>query len=119
GTASAHTQFDYSLPTDGAAVGRPVTEITVAFTEPVTLVGNGFTVFDPQENIVEPFAVTDDDMVFRLQLDPPLAGGEAGVRYEVAAEDGHVLSGGFSFTVSVDAPVTTTSTSTTSSTTTS
>ena len=57
-----------------------------------------------------PFAVTDDDTVFRLQFDPPLAGGDVGVRYNVTAEDGHVLSGSFSFTVSVDAPPPTTTT---------
>jgi copper transport protein len=110
-TATAHTEFDYSLPTDGASVPRPVDEITVAFTLPVTLVGNGFEVLDPQGNVLAPFAVTDDDTVFRLQLDPPIAGGEAAVRYEVRAEDGHVLTGGFRFTI--DAPVPTTSPPTT------
>lgn len=105
-SVSAHTEFDYSLPTEGASVPRPVDEITVAFTLPVTLVGNGFEVLDPQGNVVAPFAVTDDDTVFRLQLDPPIAGGEAAVRYEVRAEDGHVLTGGFRFTI--DAPVPTT-----------
>lgn len=107
----AHTDFDFSLPTDGASVGNPVDEITVAFTLPVTLVGNGFEVLDPQGNIIEPFAVTDDDTVFRLQLDPPLAGGDVGVRYAVRAEDGHELTGAFSFTV--DAPMPTTSPPTT------
>jgi len=105
---AAHTDFDYSLPTEGASVGEPVSEVTVAFTLPVTLVGNGFEVLDPQENLLMPFAVTDDDTVFRLQFDPPLAGGDVGVRYSVTAEDGHVLSGSFSFTVSVDAPPPTT-----------
>ena len=102
--ADAHTDFDYSVPTDGASVGEPVSEITVAFTQPVTLVGNGFEVFDPQQNVLQPFAVTDDDAVFRLQFDPPLAGGPVGVKYSVTAADGHVLSGSFSFTVSVDLP---------------
>lgn len=106
GFAGAHTDFDYSLPTDGASVGMPVDEITVAFTLPVTLVGNGFTVLDPQNNELEPFAVTDDDTVFRLQFDPPLAGGTVAVKYEVRAEDGHVLTGNFVF--AVDAPVPTT-----------
>lgn len=101
--AHAHTDFDYSLPTDGASVGEPVDEITVAFTLPVTLVGNGFEVLDPQNNVLEPFAVTDDDTVFRLQLDPPLAGGTVAVKYEVRAEDGHVLTGNVVF--AVDAPV--------------
>jgi len=102
--ADAHTDFDYSVPTDGASVGEPVSEVTVAFTQPVTLVGNGFEVFDPQQNVLQPFAVTDDDAVFRLQFDPPLAGGPVGVKYSVTAADGHVLTGSFSFTVSVDLP---------------
>ena len=106
--AGAHTDFDYSVPTDGASVGEPVSEVTVAFTQPVTLVGNGFEVFDPQQNVLQPFAVTDDDAVFRLQFDPPLAGGPVGVKYSVTAADGHVLSGSFSFTVSVDLPPPTT-----------
>ena len=109
--AEAHTSFDYSLPTDGASVGEPVDEITVAFTSPVTLVGNGFAVLDPQNNELAPFAVTDDDTVFRLQFDPPLAGGTVAVKYEVRAEDGHVLTGNFVFVV--DAPVPTTTAPTT------
>ena len=110
--ASAHTDFDFSLPTDGASVGEPVSEVTVAFTLPVTLVGNGFEVLDPQENVLQPFAVTDDNTVFRLQFDPPLAGGTVGVRYTVTAQDGHTLSGGFSLTVSVDLPPPTTAAAT-------
>lgn len=106
GVAEAHTSFDYSLPTDGASVGVPIGEITVAFTSPVTLVGNGFAVLDPQNNELAPFAVTDDDTVFRLQFDPPLVGGTVAVKYEVRAEDGHVLTGNFVF--DVDAPVPTT-----------
>ena len=115
----AHTDFDYSVPTDGASVGTPLTEVTVAFTLPVTLVGSGFEVLDPQGNLLQPFAVTDDDTIFRLQFDPPLAGGEVGVRYTVAAEDGHPLSGSFSFTVSVPLPTSTTAAPATSTTSTS
>lgn len=102
-TAHAHTDFDYSLPAGGTSVGEPVEEITVAFTLPVTLVGNGFAVLDPQNNELAPVAVTDDDTVFQLQFDPPLAGGTVAVKYEVQAEDGHVLAGNFVF--EVDAPV--------------
>ena len=105
--AQAHTGFDYSVPTDGATVGTPLTEVTVAFTLPVTLIGSGFEVFDPQGNVLQPFAVTDDDTIFRLQFDPPLAGGAVGVRYTVTAEDGHSLSGSFSFTVSAPLPAVT------------
>jgi methionine-rich copper-binding protein CopC len=119
GVASAHTELDFTLPTDGAAVGEQVTEITVGFTEPVTLVGPGFEVLDPQGNLSQPFVVTDDDIVFRLQIDPPIAGGEVGVRYEVTSEDGHIVAGSFSFTIAALLPTTslpspTTTTNTTS-----
>jgi methionine-rich copper-binding protein CopC len=107
-TAQAHTDFDYSLPADGASVGEPVEEITVAFTLPVTLVRDGFAVLDPQNNELAPVALTDDDTVFRLQFDPPLTGGTVAVKYEVRAEDGHVLTGNFVFVV--EAPIQTTST---------
>jgi copper transport protein len=113
--AWAHTEFESSTPADQESIEVPVTEITVTFTLPVTIVGNGFEVLDPEGNIISPEVETGDDTVFKLLLDEPLAGGEAGVRYEVAAEDGHVLAGGFSFTVA--APSTTT-TSTLASTTT-
>jgi copper transport protein len=107
GRALAHTDFDYSDPADGDEVAASLDEIVVAFTEPVTVVGNGFEVLDPAGSIVEPEVETSDDVVFHLLLDVPLVGGDAGVRYEVASEDGHVVSGGFSFTVA-DAITTTT-----------
>ena len=105
GIASAHTELDYSVPEDGSTVQSPISEITVAFSEPVTPVGNAFQVFDPDENILEPPVVTDDDTVFRLQLDPSLQPGVVGVRYEVTSDDGHVVTGSFSFTI--DAPLVT------------
>ena len=109
--AGAHAALDYTLPADGATVGEPLDEIRVAFTEPVTLVGNGFEVLDPQGQVVLPTPITDDDIVFRLIFDEPLAGGDVGVIYEVTSADGHVISGGFSF--AVDAPVPTTTTTST------
>lgn len=102
--AAAHTEVEFTLPTDGAAVGDPLGEVTVGFTEAVTLIGPGFEVLDPDGNLVIPFVVTDDDRVFRLQLDPPLAGGEAAVRFEVRARDGHTITGGFAFTVTAEPP---------------
>lgn len=99
GTASAHAGLDSSTPADGAVLPDPVGEITVVFTESVTLVGNGFEVLDPQGRIVAPDVVTDDGVTFRLRLDPALGGGDAGVRYEATSADGHAVSGAFSFTV--------------------
>jgi copper transport protein len=111
----AHTEFQSSTPADQETIDAAVSEITVVFTLPVTIVGNGFEVLDPQGNIISPEVETSDDTLFRLLFDQPLAGGEVGVRYEVAAEDGHLLAGGFSFTVA--APVSTTTTTTIATTT--
>jgi methionine-rich copper-binding protein CopC len=113
GRATAHTDLDFTLPAEGTTVGEPVREISIGFTAAVRLVGNGFEVLDPQGNLLYPFAVTDDDMVFRLQLDPPLAGGPVSVRYEVASMDGHILEGSFTFTAAAAPPPSTTASATT------
>lgn len=111
--ALAHTELDYTEPSADTEVEEPVSEIVVAFTLPVTLVGNGFEVLDPQGEIHEPTVETSDDAVFRLIMSEPLAGGDVGVRYEVTAEDGHVIAEGFSFTVSAPATTTTVAATTT------
>jgi methionine-rich copper-binding protein CopC len=107
GRALAHTEVEFTMPADGTTVGEPIDEISVGFTEPVTLIGNGFRVLDPTTgSVIEPFVVTDDDMIFRLQLDPPLGGGQVGVEYEVASADGHPVTGSFTFNVAAPAPTT-------------
>jgi methionine-rich copper-binding protein CopC len=108
GAVSAHTDLDFTLPAEGTTVGEPVTEISVGFTEMVALVGNGFEVIDPQGNVLQPFVVTDDDTIFRLQLDPPLAGGQVVVSYTVNSLDGHVIEGSFTFTAAAEPPPPTT-----------
>lgn len=103
---SAHTDIDYTLPADGEQAAAPVEEITVAFNDPVTLVGAGFEVLTPAGDVVVPSVFSEDGAVYFLEVVDPLAGGVAAVRYQVAAADGHVLEGGFSFTVPA-APATT------------
>lgn len=105
--ALAHNDIDYTLPADGEQVAQPVEEITVAFDDPVTLVGAGFEVLTPAGDIVTPSVFSEDGAVYFLEVPNALAGGVAAVRYEVAAADGHVLEGGFSFTVPA-APTSTT-----------
>jgi methionine-rich copper-binding protein CopC len=102
------------LPANGTTVGQPVDLISVGFTDIVALVGNGFEVHDPQGNLLTPFVVTDDNKVFRFQLDPPLAGGVVVVDYHIRALDGDVQEGSFSFTVAAELPTSTTAAPTTS-----
>jgi copper resistance protein C len=97
--AAAHTDIDYTLPADGEQATAPVAEITVAFTDAVTLVGTGFEVLTPAGAVVQPSVFSEDGVVYFLEVTEPLAGGVAAVRYQVAAADGHVIEGGFRFTV--------------------
>jgi methionine-rich copper-binding protein CopC len=105
-TASAHTELESSTPADGDAVDEPVSEITLVFSEAVTVVGDGFEVLDPAGTVITPTPRSDDATTFVLPFDPPLAGGDVGVRFTVTAQDGHVLEDSFSFTVTT-APATT------------
>jgi methionine-rich copper-binding protein CopC len=103
-TADAHTDLEYTVPAADEQVSEPVTTITIAFSDPVTVVGEGFAVFTPDEEQIQPGFFTDDDMVYVLTLAEPVSGGVVGVRYEVVAADGHVLSDAFTFTVADVAP---------------
>ena len=114
GRVLAHTELEFSLPAEGTTVGDPVEEITVGFTDQVALVGNGFEVHDPQGNLLTPFVVTDDNIIFKFQLDPPLAGGLVVVDYHIRAIDGDEQQGSFSFTAAAPVPTPSTAPPTTS-----
>ena len=102
---AAHTDFESSTPADGDVVDEIVDEITIRFTAEAKPAGEGFTVLDPTGTVREPSTVTtDDDKVFVLGFDPPLAGGPIGVRWMVQAGDAHPIDGSFSFTVTAPAP---------------
>jgi len=108
--AAAHTEFDHSSPEDGESVAGPVTEVEIVFTLPVRVVGSGFEVLDPVGEVVVPTVETDDDASFHLVLPTAIEDGIVGVRYEVTAEDGHVLTGAFSFDVATSPEMATTTT---------
>lgn len=104
-SASAHTEFVRSDPSDGAVVASPVDEIVIEFTGTSTPAGDGFVVLDPSGEVRTPTTIsTDDDKVFRLAFEPPLAGGTVGVRWRVRAGDAHPIEGSFSFEVDAAAP---------------
>lgn len=104
GIAVAHAALESTSPADGAMVAAPVSEITFTFSEAVTPTDDGFEVLDPQGQVRDPEVVTDDDTVFVLRLDPPLAGGTAAVKYEVTSGDGHVIEGNITFEISAAPP---------------
>lgn len=119
GTAGAHTELEATAPAAGETVGVPVTEIILDWTDTVSPIDGGFEVRDPSGQVRAPSDVVSPAAdVHVLQFDPPLAGGDVGVRWAVAAADGHIIEGSFSFTVDAPAPTTTAATTTTPTTTT-
>lgn len=99
--AEAHTEFESSNPADNAVVADPVSEIVLVFAGEADPAGEGFTILDATGRIRAPDTVTSDDRLsWALGFSPPLAGGDIGVRWSVAAPDAHPIEGSFSFTVS-------------------
>lgn len=100
GVASAHTDFDSSVPTDQATVEGPLAEVTVNFTNPAVESGSGFELLDPSGTVSVPSSIdATDGTSFVLRFDPPLTAGTYGVRWKVQAGDAHPIEGSFRFDV--------------------
>lgn len=107
GVAHAHADFESSSPAAGEVLDDPVGVITFVFTAEVTPVGDGFVALTPDGVVQSPASVeTVDDTTFRVRFDPPLVGGEVGVRWNVRSSDTHVIEGAFAFSVAAPAPTT-------------
>jgi copper transport protein len=105
-TASAHTGFQSSTPAEGAAMDEPISLVTIVFTGEANPVGDQFVALTP-DGVVQAAAsfATVDDKIFSITFEPPLAGGQVGIRWNVQAADAHPIKGAFSFTVTAPAPV--------------
>ncbi|MGK0274157.1 MAG: copper transport protein [Ilumatobacter sp.] len=103
--ASAHTGFQSSTPAEGTAIDEPVSLVTIVFTGEANPVGDQFVALTPDGVIqaADSFA-TIDNKIFSITFDPPLAGGQVGIRWNVQAADAHPIEGAFSFTVNAPAP---------------
>ncbi|MEM1335057.1 MAG: copper resistance CopC family protein, partial [Actinomycetota bacterium] len=87
---AAHTDFVSSTPSADETVDRPVDGITLRFSGSMTPIEDAMVVLDPSgqtrspDQIVQPDAAT-----LVLRFEPPLAGGEVGVRWGISSGDGH------------------------------
>lgn len=98
GTAQAHAVVTGSEPTDGAVLTFPPSEVTIRFSEPVSLTQS--QVLDPNgENILEPAAAQGGDAGLRFELPGSLAEGTYIVSYHVVSLDGHPIAGSLIFSV--------------------
>ena len=109
GPVLAHTGFESSSPAQGDVVADPVSSVVVSFTGDTQPVDDLLVVLDTTGAERTPTELsTSDQRTFTATFDPPLAGGEIGVRWTVLGADGHPLDGTFSFTVTADPTAATT-----------
>ncbi len=100
---AAHTGLESSQPAAGETVSAPVSTVSLTFNRPVEPVGSGLTVLDEHRVEHRPdWLNSADGQTWVLKFETPLASADYEVRWRVAAEDGHIVEGSFSFTV--DAP---------------
>ncbi|MGA1073562.1 MAG: copper resistance CopC family protein [Ilumatobacteraceae bacterium] len=95
----AHTDVESVTPTDGSVMEVPIDEVVIVFARDVTATSNGFEAIDGAGRPLGIQVTTSDERRHVLRFDSAISDGEVAVRYEVRAEDGHTISGGFRFTV--------------------
>jgi len=98
--ASAHAALLSTDPKQGAVVQTAPTQVTLHFSEQVTLEKDGMRVFDPGGKRVDTGATGHaggDDSTARVALDPGLAEGTYTVAWRAISADTHPVSGAFTF----------------------
>jgi len=100
--ALAHTDLESTTPADGASVGEPVDEVTLTFTLPVTQLGDGVSLEGPEGGVPLEVSAAREGVEWTAEPREPLEAGTYTGEWTVAAEDGHPLSGDFTFTVRTD-----------------
>ena len=105
--AQAHTELVSANPSANAALTEFPAEVTLTFSENLLLVGND------NPNKVEVFdnagkLLSGTSTISGASVSAPsgiTGNGEYTVKYHVAAQDGHVVEGSYSFTVQSDAAI--------------
>jgi methionine-rich copper-binding protein CopC len=98
--AAAHTELTQSDPAPGAQLAESPGEIRLTFSEPagaqsqIVLLADGF---QPVEGVAARMDSPHPEQVFAPL--PPLAPGNYTVQWSAVSEDGHEISGSYSFSV--------------------
>jgi methionine-rich copper-binding protein CopC len=100
--AWAHTELLATSPADAAVVTSPLDEVTLTFSGPVRADGSSVTVTGPDGQSHSDGAVSVIDFVVHQPV-TDLASGTYQVQWQVAAGDGHPMSGQFTFELSLPA----------------
>ena len=105
--AAAHAALVSSTPAPQARLSEPPTEIVLTFDEPVEATLGGIRLYDATEQRIavgEARRVPGDDTQLRAPIEEDLADGLFVVTWRATSEDGHPVSGAFTFQVGTAAP---------------
>jgi hypothetical protein len=94
--ASAHDVLERTNPSDGAVVDTLPGTVELTFAEAPLSVGTQVVVTGPKGDVAEG-GPTIDGSVVRQRLAASAPGGDYTVTYRVTSDDGHPVSGTFSF----------------------
>ena len=100
--ASAHAALLSTDPKQGSVVQTAPTQVTLRFSEQVTLEKDGMRVFDPGGKRVDTGSTGhagSDDTTARVAVVPGLADGTYTVAWRAISADTHPVSGAFTFSV--------------------
>ncbi|MGE7024137.1 copper resistance CopC family protein [Solibacillus cecembensis] len=94
----AHTNLELTNPTDGATVTEELQTIELNYSSKIED-GSSFKVLasDGSEMAMESFAINDD--VLTGNIASPLPNDNYTVKWDIISQDGHPLSGSFTFTM--------------------
>jgi len=104
-SAAAHTDVVSTSPADGSVTEVPPAFISITFSEPPITAGAAVVLTDAAGNEFPVGEVAFDGAKVSVASAPDLPPNEYLVTWRVSAQDGHVLTGEFSFTYSGDAVV--------------
>jgi copper transport protein len=97
--AFAHADFEGSTPGAGSQVATSPKEITLRFTEAVTVESDSVRVLNSKREPVKTGDVTRKGAVVRVAVEEQLDEGVYAVAYRVVSDDSHPVSGLFTFGV--------------------
>lgn len=103
-SATAHTRLDSSTPAAGSTSNVPVTEVTLRFTLPVSLLGDGVVIEGPEGAVIARTTAAEGGLVLVVTPSAALTTGDYTVTWTAAAQDGHPLEGTFDFAVTGAGP---------------
>ncbi len=97
--ASAHTTLESSTPSAGDEVKTELKEITLEFASEIE--NKSTFTLNSNSDVVQVDSITVDGKTLSGQIPTPLKNGEYTITWNIAATDGHLLSGEIPFTVNI------------------